>query len=94
MFMRWEDLEPGDVVKFTDKVIDYYESSFFGWVISIKNKFFKIRYIEIMNSYDVGYISLYLDGYHNIINLKFDGEAYTGFSDFSGPILEIVSLKE
>lgn len=92
MLMKWEDLEPGDVVRFTDEIIAFYESSYPSWASLVKNENFVVGSIE--NQY-CDHVKLNLLKYGKFIYIKFDGTPYKGFQDYlSGPILEIVSLKE
>lgn len=90
MLMKYTDLEPGDVVRYSKDVIKHFERNYYDWANEKRNKIFEVKSV-VNHEY---YISIALSAGGGYLDLNSDGSAYIDFSGFDGPILEIVSLKE
>ena len=96
MLMLWEDLMPGDVVRFTKEVEEFYKISYNWWVkLWCCNKDLEVKKVLYMAN---KFMISICNGYENInIHIKLDGSDYNWSLYNYHPILQvfnIVSLKE
>lgn len=63
MLLKWTDLLPGDRVKYSDKVLNYWKDRAKWWFDGWSGKIFKVETIDIVNNRIIFKVENYINNY-------------------------------